>query len=252
LTARSSGRGERGWDLAQLLFMLANAVFLFTAPGSRNRYLAEIGTHFPDFGTLDLFDRAAIGVELFHAGMVDPLNLLAAVAAVLALAVLLRSGVGLLLMAALAMPLAYLLLLVLAQMLLSDPHGLRPWFAPPPMGGAAAASLRNYVMHAWLATVSVALAVACSLALARTPTDLLRNVGAFALGLGAVFVLGYSPTAYASGSRIQFVAQVVLLLATLRLHGVLRERLGVRASWLALAVVALLALRRLLQLLGVG
>jgi len=252
LATRRSDRGERGWDLAHLLFMLANAVLLFAAPGSRNRYVAEIGTHFPDFIVLDALDRAAIGVELVHAGMVEPTNLLAAVAATLSLVLLLRSGIGVVLKSAFALPVAYVLVLALAQMLLPDPEGLHPYFSPPPMGGAAASSLRNYVMHAWLATASVALAVACSLAIARTPVEVLRNCAAFALGLGAVFVLGYSPTAYASGSRIQFIAQVVLLLATLRLHGVLRERLGARASMIALTVVGLLALRRLLQLLGAG
>lgn len=252
LASPRSERGERGWDLAQLLFMLASAVLLFAAPGSRNRYVAEIGTHFPDFIALDALDRAAIGVELVHAGMVEPTNLLAAMAATLSLVLLLRSGIGALLKAAFALPLAYVLVLALVQMLLPDPEALRPYFSPPPMGGAAASSLRNYVMHAWLATASVALAVACSLALARTPVEVMCNIAAFALGMGAVFVLGYSPTAYASGSRIQFVTQVVVLLATLRLHGVLRERLGARASMIALAVVALLAFRRMLQLLGMG
>ncbi len=252
LTDRDARPRDRAWDLAQWLFMLANAALLFWAPGSRNRYFAEIGTHFPDYGSLDLFDRAAIGVELMHAGMVDPANLLAVVAAALALVLLVRWPTGALVKATLMLPLAYVLVLALAQTVLPDPHALRGYFAPPPMGGAAASSLRTYAMHAWLATVSVGLALACSLALARTPLDLLRNVAVFALGLGLVFVLGHSPTAYASGSRIHFVAQVVLLVATLGLLGALRERFGARAWWLAVSLIAVLALSRILGLLGVG
>jgi len=252
LAMRGPHRSERRWDLAQWLFMLINAALLFLAPGSRNRYVAEIGTHFPDFHALDVLDRAAIGLELVHGGMVDPANLLSVMAAALALVLLARSPIGVLLKAALALPLSYILLLVLAQILLPDAYRLSAYFAPPPMGGAAASSLRNYAMHAWLATVSVGLAIACSLAVAHTPLELLRNLAAFALGLGAVFVLGYSPTAYASGNRIHFVAQVVLLVWTLGLLGVWRERLGRRACWLALAVIALLAMGRLLQLLDLG
>lgn len=252
LAGRDERPGARAWDLAQCVFMLANAALLFSAPGSRNRYTAEIGTHFPDFGSLDVVDRAAIGVELVHAGMVDPANLLSVSAAALALVLLARSAHGPAAKAAMALPLGYVLLLPLAQWLLTDPQALRPWFAPPGMGGADASSLRTYAMHAWLATASVGLAIACSLALARTPPELLRYVAVFALGLGAVFVLGYSPTAYASGSRIHFVAQVVLLVATLRLLGAWRERLGARAWWLAVAAIALLALGRLAGLLGLG
>src|SRR3546814_15166891 len=41
------------WNVAQVAFMLVNAVVVFGAPGSQRRYLAEQALRFPDFSMLD-------------------------------------------------------------------------------------------------------------------------------------------------------------------------------------------------------
>src|SRR3546814_3833272 len=46
-----------GWDIAQAAFMVANAIVVFTAPGSQQRFLSEQALRFPDFSLLDVFDK---------------------------------------------------------------------------------------------------------------------------------------------------------------------------------------------------
>lgn len=71
------------------------------------------------------------------------------------------------------------------------------------------------------------------------------------LGLASLGALGFSPTAYASGDRINFVSQIAFLLVALRLTVAVEREYGSFALRVGIAVAALAAAYRVMQLLPI-
>ncbi len=233
------------WDLAQVAFMAVNAAVAFGAPGSRHRYVSEQVLRFPDFATLDIMDKAAMGLGLVARSVVDPRNLLAAALVVMAAATLVRVPIGRAAKAVLFLALGFLALGHVYGAIDAGANGL---YLPPRLDGAAASSSRAYALSAW-SLFSIACLVATTVV---TSWHALREwramLATLLLGLASVGALGFSPTVYASGDRIHFVCQVALLLVTLRMVAVLEHEFGPRAARIGVVVVAAVAAYRVLQL----
>ena len=239
------------WDVAHGAFMAANAALVFLAPGSQRRFIAETGLRFPDFGALDAFDKAAIGLELLHGGTVGPTNLLFAIAAALAIAFVVRSPAGRIAKTVLVVALAFVVAMpVLVALFPSMQAAMQAYYDPPATGGLHASSSRIYAMHAWLAFMAASLVVACALAFRASRERMLAAAGVLALGFGTMFALGFSPTAYASGVRTLFVGQAAMLLVVMCMWRRLDAGFGRRAQLAVLAAIIAVAFYRFLGLVG--
>lgn len=245
----AQGRWQR-WDVAQVAFMAANAAVVFNAPGSYRRYLSEQTTWFPDFSTLDVLDKAAIGFGLVFRSIADPYNLLVTTLAVMAAAVLVRAPLGRAAKAVLLVALGFLALGGVLGVLGAGEFGAQQFYLLPPLDGAIASSSRAYARSAWVAFSIACLVMAAVVASWHALREWKAALVALLLGLASVAAMGFSPTAYASGSRIYFVCQVALLLVALRLVAGVEREFGSRTANVGMVVVAVVAGYRVLRLLG--
>ena len=238
------------WDLAQVAFMAANAAVVFSAPGSHRRYLAEQALRFPDFATLDVLDKIGIGLSLVFRSVVDPHNLQVTVLAAMAALLLARVPLGRIAKAVLFVALGFLVLGGVLGALDVGSTGVQELYRLQPLDGAAASSSRTYALSAWLAFTIACLVVGSVVASWHALREWRAMLVALLLGLASVAAMGFSPTAYASGSRIYFVCQVALLLVALRLFAGMEREFGTRVAKVAIVVVAAAAGYRVLRLLG--
>lgn len=240
----------RGWDLAHVGFMAINALVVFAAPGPYRRYLSEEALRFPNFDALGILDKAAIGVGLVFQSMIDPHNLLLVVVIVFSGALVWRSPIGKFNKALILLMLAYLALdYVLSMPGVSSGSIQQRFYAVPSLGGASANSSRTYALSAWSAFAVAALVCAAAVAFWRSYREVLIALLTMLLGLASLAVIGFSPTAYASGWRVHFVCQVVFLLVAARLCVEMRREFGTRITSVAIAIMALAAGYRVLALL---
>lgn len=243
-------RRWRGWDLAQVGFMAINALVVFGAPGSYHRFLSEEALRFPNFSALGVLDKAAIGFGLIFQSTLDSNNWMIAALIVFSAALVWRSPVGRLNKAAMLSMLAYLALdYVLAIPGLSTSRIHDKLYVLPTLGGAAASSSRAYALSAWSAFAVAALVGAASIAFWRSHRECLIALITMLFGLASLAVIGFSPTAYASGWRVHFVCQIAFLLVAARMTAEVRQVFGPRIANVAIAVMAVAAAYRVLQLL---
>ena len=128
--------------------------------------------------------------------------------------------------------------------------GAQQFYLLPPLDGAIASSSRAYARSAWVAFSIACLVMAAVVASWHALREWKAALVALLLGLASVAAMGFSPTAYASGSRIYFVCQVALLLVALRLVAGVEREFGSRAANVGMVVVAVAAGYRVLRLLG--
>lgn len=242
-------RTWRGWDVAQLVFMAANAAVVFSAPGSGRRFLSEQALRFPDFASLNVFDKLAIGLGLIFRSVIDPKNFLILLMLVVAGFLLARAPVTKLAKSILFSGLGFLAIgFVLALAGLQDMSANR-FYTLPPIDGASASSLTVYVLSAW-SLFAVACLVAAAVATSwRSAGESLIVLMTLALGLASLGLLGFSPTAYASGDRINFVSQIAFLLVALRMTVAVERDYGPMVFRIGVAFAAIAAGYRVVQLL---
>src|SRR3546814_665876 len=183
-----------GWDIAQAAFMVANAIVVFTAPGSQQRFLSEQALRFPDFSLLDVFDKTAIGLELIFRSVVDQSNLIVLAVLIASSALLVRAPIkriGKLMM------LAGLGFLVIGYMLalpgLSE-TSLTRFYSLPPIDGASASSLNVYILSAWSTFAVACLVVAAVADLWRSPGESSLVLMKLLLGLASLGALDRKST----------------------------------------------------------
>lgn len=239
----------RWWDVAQVVFMAFNAAVLLAAPGSYRRYLSEQALRFPDFATLDVIDKLAIGFGLVFRGVINPHNLLVALLVVLCGALLLRAPLGRVAKLVLWIALAFLALGYLSLLPGLDSAGMIRFYVLPPLDGAAASSLRIYVASAWSAFVVACLVAAATASAGRSLGEYFAILVTLLLGLASLGAMGFSPTAYASGDRIHFVCQMAFLLVALRLMALAERTYGPCAMNAGIVFIVLAAGYRIVQLL---
>ncbi|MFT4198308.1 MAG: DUF6056 family protein [Pseudoxanthomonas sp.] len=228
------------WAIVQLLLTVLAAALVLSAPGSRERYLQEQGMRFPDWAWQDGFDRLRIGLGLIERAMLDPRNYLIAFLAACALPAVWKLPAARwlkgLLLAMLAVSAVQPLLLVRAV-----PVMPLQWMVPLRLWGEAAWQPRHYAMAALSAWLAAGLVCACTLAFWRRPREALAMLAVQLLGLASLGVLGFSPTAYVSSARIQFLCLLAFALVGLRLLWRLGEDGAVRVRAFAIVVLVLAA-----------
>ncbi|HVI59657.1 MAG TPA: DUF6056 family protein [Luteimonas sp.] len=238
------------WDLVQVAFMAANAALVFSAPGSQRRYVAEQALRFPEFGTLDLLDKAAIGLGLVNDGMADPHNLLVALLVASVAALLLRVQFGKAAKTALYVALGFLALVYVLGALDAVKPDTHAFYLLPRLDGAAASSSRTYALSAWFAFSIACLVIGAVVASWHALREWKGVLVTLLLGLASIAAMGFSPTAYASGSRIQFVCQCALLLVALRMMAAIEREFGARGAKAGIILVAVAAAWRVFRLLA--
>ncbi|WP_027081184.1 DUF6056 family protein [Luteimonas mephitis] len=240
----------RRWDVAQVAFMAANALVVFTAPGSHRRYLDEQALRFPDFESLGIADKLAMGFGLVSESVTDPQNLLVAALVVMALVLVVRAPVGKVSKSTMLVVLGVLLLGHVAHALGMGEAGSHGLHALQRLDGAAASSARAYALAAWSAFSVACVVMAVVVASWHALREWKAVLATLLLGLASLGAMGFSPTVYASGGRIHFVCQAALLLAALRLVAGLEREFGIQAAKVGIAIMAIAAAYRVLQLLG--
>lgn len=249
LSFRIAQRKLRRWDVAQLVFMAANAATVLAAPGSRHRYLSEQALRFPDYAMLDVFDKLAIGIGLVFRSVIDPGNLMIAAMVIVVAGLLLRAPVDkpgkLMMFTALGfLAIGY----VLAFPGLPQVSALR-FYTLPEIDGESASFLNVYVLSAWSAFVVACLVAAATAVSWRSSGESLVVFATLVLGMASLGALGFSPTAYASGDRIAFVCQTAFLLVLLRLTVAVEREYGSFVLKAGIGVAAVAAGYRVVRLL---
>jgi hypothetical protein len=240
------------WDVAWIGAVLLDAAVNIAAPGAAVRYAAEIGRWYPDYALLGTFDKVGIGLGLIATTMADADNLalpilLGSVAWLLAREFVVDRAVRRALFAGLlvsllpwAVAIALPSTMPLAQKLAVAPI--------PPMSGPTPHAI---VLQAFVLFASVCAVLAIGFAMARrAPREAIWLVWAMAMGLASVAALGFSPTAYASGERMRFVCQIVLLIVACRVFVQVRTIVGDRPLRILLVPVTGLALLRFAAIAG--
>lgn len=248
LLRKGTSRQAGVWDFVQVVVTIASAALVFAAPGTKARYVVETSVRFPNFGDLGIPDKISMGLGLVMDGMTDPHNLLMVVACLLALALVMKRPVGRIAQAIIAIAIVFLLL---GHLRLLPPfgHALASFYTLPEPLALQASSSRAYALSAWTLFCLAAASIACIVAAGRTGRDAMFSLVALMLGMAAVAMLGFAPTVYASGERVQFVGQMALMLVVAKMILALRTAYGQRAYEAAVFVVALAAGVRVIRLL---
>jgi hypothetical protein len=234
-------------DVAHLAFLLANLAVVVAAPGARNRYLEEQAHWFPNFHALDVIDKANIGLGLASHAVVHAQNLLALLLVALAAWFLPTRAVGRGTRLALGAGLAFVAATFVFAMVLPETRLQLP-YAVIGISGANAAWTKGYAVMALFALSVACLVGALVLVFQDAPRTAAAVGAALLAGLATVAALGWSPTAFDSGARIQFVLMVVLATVACRVLAALEDAEGVRARRAALVVVGSIAAARVLHL----
>ncbi len=241
---------QRPWEIAQLGFMAANAFVVFAAPGSYNRFQFEQALRFPDFVAFDALDKLAIGFGLIFRSVIDSSNLLIAALLVLSGSLVTRSPVGKTAKTLMFATLGFAALGYLLALSGSETGPLLRFYGLPEIDGSSASSFNVYLLSAWSVFVVLGIVAASAAAAWRSRRDCFIALFSLLLGLLSLGALGFSPTAYASGDRIEFVSQVMFLLVALRLTAVLGEEYGPGVERTFVALLAAGAGWRIIQLLS--
>lgn len=242
-------RRWRRWDIAHIIFMVANAWVAFSAPGTHNRYLAEQALRFPSYTDLDILDKVAIGLELVFKSTINSSNLLVGLLVLFASVLTLRAPVGNSTKVVLLAALSFLAVNYLLVFPAFDGFGMHRFYGLPAVGGGSASSSRLYFLCAWSGFAIACLVIASVTPFWRSHRELVLVASTLLLGLTSLSALGFSPTSYASGSRIHFICQLAYLLVVLRLLPKIQEEFGARLYSYALTLIGLLAAYRIVKVL---
>lgn len=235
------------WDLVQAALLVANAGFALSAPGNPERFFEEQGMRFPNFADLDALEKLRIGLGLIARAMSDPRNYLVMLITALALLLLWRSPLGRGLKAVLGIVLAVSLLQVVSLMLQVPGGSLRPWL-PMRLDGDVVFYAGNYAVTAWTVFTVGCLVIGCACCFWRSTGEALRMLGVLLLGLVSLGLMGFSPTAYASGMRIAFLCMMALVIVGVRMLDRVPQVYGPWMSRAVLGATLLLASWRVMVL----
>ena len=237
------------WDIAHIGFLLLNAAIGLAAPGARNRYELEQIRWFANFDTLDLMEKANIGMGLVSSTVVNAQNLLIAMLAAISACFVLRSPASRWARIAMLGGLMFVGANYLVALSLPADSRLAAMYDVAVVSGVNAAWSKAYAVMAVSAFSTLCLVAATALVFfERSPREALLTGWVLLAALASVAALGLSPTAFVSGDRIRFVALVVFLAVTCRALAVFRERYGESAFKGAMALAGAVAALRILQI----
>lgn len=251
LVFRETSRSGAAWDVILVVFVAVNWMVTLTAPGVQHRFLLE-HRWFANFDTLGAPEKVNIGLGLIKQSVLDPRNLLIALLAAIAVRALPASLASRFAKLALLTGLVFIASNYLVALVAPADSRLAAAYLVKSVAAIHAAYPKVYLVMA-VALFSIAcLVLATALVFRRSGKESLFVAWAIAVGLASVAALGWSPTAYASGSRVFFVAGVVFLAVTCRALAAASERFGPRTFHATMLVAGAIATMRTWQLASGG
>lgn len=236
--ARAAPAGNTHFAKLFAFIVILNTAFQLLAPGNQFRFDKETETWFPEFADLSVGYKLFLGVERLAAHLVAletrAFHALLLVAGVMAWQR--RRAWGWPAWSALAILAAH------ACFTLVRRSSLGEYFPYP---AQVIPHIHNGLDISWFAMVWVLLAMGVMLgirlAMAASLRERLLAALPWAVAAGSVVMVGLSPTVYASGWRVLYVADVMLVIALLdmlRKAGWLSGRLGTVLTGLAIVAAA--------------
>jgi hypothetical protein len=246
LIAAKSRRTEFLWKIAIVVFVALNWTIAVTAPGVHHRFVLE-HRWFANFDALAWHEKANLGLGLVKQGILDPGNLLVVLLAATTVPPLLASTASRFAKATILLGLTYIGCGFLVVHIAPTSRWASAYLVSS-ISGQNAAYPKAYLAMAVSQFAIACLATAVALAFRQSPRKMLFIAWALLVALASIAVLGWSPTVYASGSRVFFVAEMILLAVTCHVIAATREVHGGRAFAAVMTLAAMAASLRLWNL----
>lgn len=214
------------WDVVYVAFVAANWMIAIAAPGMRVRYQDEQRTWFANFETLGVLDKINIGLELIGKFVVNGQNLLVAVLVACAAVSLCSSPASRFARIGLYIGLAFIGLQFLLTLAIPPDSKVAVMYAFKSVGAMEAASSKAYEMMAFSMFAIACLVISTAHVFWRSGWEAIFVAWALLVGLASIAALGWSPTAHASGARIQFVCAIIFVAVTCRVIVAVKDEIS--------------------------
>lgn len=197
------------FELIAFTLGLISFILLMSAPGNYHRFQEEI-SWLPDFINMGLVEKLMLGVDRINAHATDASNRLFLIAIVMTLlATYLKNTPWHLKPVILALLCFFVFNILLSQQELGSYTNK--------LSFNSYASPDHWYSYNMFISYSITLLVygvmACSVIyIADRYDELLKYLGALALAVGVTMVLAFSPTVYASGARVLYLHDVLLVI----------------------------------------
>ena len=206
---RKTTRETIYFEATVLILGLISFAFLMSAPGNYHRFQEEI-SWLPDFINMGLLDKLMLGVDRINAHATDASNRLLTVAIVMTLLATYFKEASWSLK-----PLVLVLLgFFIINMLLSQ-QDLSYFTTKLSFNSYASPDqwYRYNMFVSYTITILIYGVMACaSLYIADRYDELLAFLGAIALAVGTTMALAFSPTVYASGARVLYLHDILIVI----------------------------------------
>lgn len=220
--ARFKNKDLSRYDIFFLLSMLCGGAIVLAAPGNVIRLHAEILSWMPDFNNYSLLDKLSIGVDRISNQINFNDNLLFNACCIISLIYLLRRDRFC--VCRLAM-ITVLLVKTLTFMLSFYPDSLATRALRFEEYISPASWSYPFVYIAYLVNLVALSSILMSCLLAsRSSYEAIKISLIMVCGVLSALMIGFSPTAYASGTRVMFIFDLSIVAATLFLLNKLQER----------------------------
>jgi hypothetical protein len=214
------------WDVVYVAFVAANWMIAIAAPGMRVRYQDEQRTWFANFETLGVLDKINIGLELIGKFVINGQNLLVAVLVACAAVSLCSSPASRFARIGLYIGLAFIGLQFLLTLAIPPDSKVAVMYAFKSVGAMEAASSKAYEMMAFSMFAIACLVISTAHVFWRSGWEAIFVAWALLVGLASIAALGWSPTAHASGARIQFVCAIIFVAVTCRVIVAVKDEIS--------------------------
>jgi hypothetical protein len=194
---------ERRFTLHSALYYFVTASFsllLFLSPGAHQRFYIESGKFMPNFDDFSIFQKASFGIDRYVVNVFDKSEFLFILASILTLIITMKKT-GYIYHAMRATFAAFISFkYVLANQYISQPLSPENWLST-----LKYLSYGAVIVHACLIVICI-LESEINLAIKR------NCVFSIIMGAAVTVAIGLSPTVYASGERILYFSEMLMIL----------------------------------------
>jgi len=211
------------WHYVHLGIIYLGTIFLFTAPGSHNRYIAEARTWFPDYMSLGIFQKLMLGVGRLLEHVCNPSNIIMQILALLAITLIYRQKISRFLKLILITSNGVLVLPMLIK--IAGGSSVLNWiYAVNKVDISNFLHVEAYFRIGLLMFSLAMLAVSICVIFIKKWTFLSIQIPLiFTSAVLSIIVIGFSPTVYGSGMRVLYIGDVGFALVVCALLGRLRH-----------------------------
>lgn len=229
----SRKRGFSAYRLISLVFMVANFTILLIAPGNFKRVVSESTLRMPEYFDLNLLDKISMGYDRLNALFFMSENYVILIICV----ILLWSQLTMTNKKSNDKISIVILIAFVACIALLNYNGINS-----PLIGSVQEykGFRPFAIIPSYISLSFIVITMCYV-ISQRYSNYNLIIGCIAIAVATVIAIGFSPTAYASGMRVLFVAQILLVMASLMIisrHPFLEGKMnGVSAIFIASAFI---------------